>query len=114
MFKKKEKPKKILRLIQYRPVFTTSDKVKHVGKTYNYADMDMFTIPVKDHLMREIIHEDGYIMDENNLCYLLHTIKTVEFEMVNVKKVIDNNIDKHKYQKFYTDEEVEEMEEYNE
>lgn len=108
MFWKKNKEPKTMTLVKYRSVFTTIDGIKHIGCRYKWAD---YEIDVED-AHRCDIASKGYILDKDGTMYPLANVLSIDFEVVDCKKVIDDFY--HEWQWFFSNEEVEKMTEYQE
>ena len=87
MFKKILK-KEDVTLQKFRTNFTTVDGAQHVGATYNWAIAERPICPVPEYIMISI-KEDGYLMDVDRLMYPLYNIISIEWELVEEKRVED-------------------------
>lgn len=102
--------KEMVTLRKIRPMFQTLDKEWHYGITFDWCDVAEEDI---EECLGYEIKKDGYIIDQDSrILRSLHCIKTIKFETVKEKTVLLSNSDKEDYW-FYSDEEVERMQEVN-
>lgn len=87
MFKKIFK-KDIITLRKYKPVFTTTDGIKHEGQTYNWAIVERLRCSIPKYIMIDI-KSDGYIEDKEKVMYPLTNIVSIEWEVVREVKLED-------------------------
>lgn len=87
MFKKMLK-KEDVTLQKFRTNFTTVDGAQHVGVTYNWAIAERIKCTVPEYIMISV-KSDGYLMDADRVMYPLYNIISIEWELVEEKKVED-------------------------
>lgn len=88
MFKKIFK-KEIVTLRKYRPIFVTTDGVKHEGQTYNWGIVERLRCSIPKYIMIDI-KSDGYIEDNKKVMYPLTNVVSIEWELVKELKLEDN------------------------
>ena len=88
MFKKLFK-KDIVTLRKYKPVFVTTDGVKHEGQTYNWAIVERLRCSIPKYIMIDV-NSDGYIEDKEKVMYPLTNVISIEWELIKEVKRDDN------------------------
>lgn len=107
--KEKRRPKTII-LQKYQPFFTTIDNVVHEGTDkYKWVNSDEILCTIPEYLMIGI-KSDGYMEDKNDVIYPIQNIISIEWKLLEEKIVLDNFY--HKWNVFFSDEEVETMTEH--
>lgn len=109
MFKRRQKKPKTITLQQFQPFFVTTDNIQHQGNIYNWTNPDELLCTVPEYIMIEI-KSQGYIEDKNDVMYPLQNIISIEWKLLKEKIVLDKFY--HKWDIFFSDEEVEKMTEY--
>lgn len=104
---KKQKKPNTITLQRFQPFFTTIDNVLHEGiDRYKWANADGLLCTVPEYLMIDI-KSDGYMKDKNDVMYPIQNIVSIEWKLLEEKIVLDNFY--HKWNIFFDDKEVEEM-----
>lgn len=97
-------------LQMYRTIFITKDGEEHLGVTYKYADSSRLSVSVPEYIMVNI-EDNGYIKDINGVMYPLQNIASIEWKLVD-EKIKQCYPGEYRFQIFFDDEEVENMNDY--
>ena len=85
---KKEFSKNMVTLQKFKPVFTTVDGHKHIGFEYHYGIVERLRCSVPEYIMIDI-KNDGYLEDNDGVMYPLTNIVSIDWQLVDEKKVED-------------------------
>ena len=85
---KKAFRKNMVTLQKFKPVFTTVDGHRHTGFEYNYGIVEKLRCSVPEYMMIDI-KRDGYLEDNYGLMYPLANIVSIDWQLVDEKKVED-------------------------
>lgn len=98
---------------KFYPVFVTDDGVTHEGsKKYNWINVTNLD-SARQFLTCEV-ESIGHIFDEHEVQYLIKNVVSIKWELLDEKVVIDKDVYSHRYQRFYSNKEINDMEEYKE
>lgn len=86
MFKKLFEKEKVTAR-RYRATFTTVDGKEHEGCVYNWMLINRVINPER-YIMIDV-QSDGYIEDSNGIMYLLSNIVSIDWQIVEERKVED-------------------------
>lgn len=102
---KKEFRKNMVTLQKFKHVFTTVDGHRHTGFEYNYGIVEKLRCSVPEYMMIDI-KRDGYLEDNYGVMYPLANIVSIDWQLVDEKKVEDKF---GEYQIFVTTKDVEQI-----